>query len=410
MTAMRHRARVRGGSSGLAIGVVVVLALAGCTLSPGDGAPADGTVTVLMSGSQCALSQSSVPEPGPGSGIGTVFSVTNNGDEVAAFSLIEADTADVVGELRNLAPGLSRDLVVQAATGHYVAECSPGPGQDGIRTAFAVTRGAGAGDGAPSAADTAALMGAAGTSYRAFVREQAAALARATEEFAAAYAAGEDDTARALYPTARAHWERIAPVASPFQDLLPALDARQADLVDGEQWTGWHRIEKDLWSPDGASLDPAQRVALSTRLVADTAEFVRRIDADTVVIDAPLAGDCARQLLNAASRAIADQTERWSHTELSDIHANLEGARAAFESLRPLVENADSALARPLDRRFDDLDAALAAYGSATDGIASSTTLDEGELRNLATALDALAIPVSALESIASAGPARIVP
>ena len=405
---MRHRARVMGGSSGLAIGIVVALALAGCTVSSG-GSVTDGTITVQMNGSQCALSRDSVPEPGPRSDMGTLFTVTNNGDEVAAFSLIEADSGDVVGELRDLAPGLSRDLVVHAAAGHYVAECSPGPGQDGIRTAFAVTGGAGTGNDSLSAADTAALTDAAGTSYRAFVREQAEALAPATEEFAAAYAAGEDDTARALYPTARAHWESIAPVASPFQDLLPALDARQADLVEGEQWTGWHRIEKDLWSPDGAPLDPAQRAALSTRLVADTAELVRRIDADTVVIDAPLAGDCARQLLDAASRAIADETERWSHSELSDIRANVDGARAAFESLRPLVENADTALARQLDRRFDDLDAVLVSYGSATDGVASSTTLDEGELRDLATALDALAVPVSALENIASAGPARIV-
>jgi iron uptake system component EfeO len=405
---MRHRARVMGGSSGLAIGVIVALALAGCTVSSG-GSVTDGTITVQMNGSQCVLSQDSVPEPGPGSDIGTLFTVTNNGDEVAAFSLIEADSGDVVGELRDLAPGLSRDLVVHAAAGHYVAECSPGPGQDGIRTAFAVTGGAGTGNDSLSAADTAALTDAAGTSYRAFVREQAEALAPATEEFAAAYAAGEDDTARALYPTARAHWESFAPVASPFQDLLPALDARQADLVEGEQWTGWHRIEKDLWSPDGAPLDPAQRAALSTRLVADTAELVRRIDADTVVIDAPLAGDCARQLLDAASRAIADETERWSHSELSDIRANVDGARAAFESLRPLVENADASLARQLDRRFDDLDAVLVSYGSATDRVASSTTLDEGELRDLAIALDALAVPVSALENIASAGPARIV-
>ena len=25
------------------------------------------------------------------------------------------------------------------------------------------------------------------------------------------------------------------------------MDAREADLEPGQKWTGWHRIEKDLW-------------------------------------------------------------------------------------------------------------------------------------------------------------------
>ena len=45
------------------------------------------------------------------------------------------------------------------------------------------------------------------------------------------------------------HYERIEPVAESFGDLDPALDARQADIEEGKEWTGWHKIEKDLWQP-----------------------------------------------------------------------------------------------------------------------------------------------------------------
>ena len=64
--------------------------------------------------------------------------------------------------------------------------------------------------------------------------------------------AGDDDEARALYPVARTHWERIETVAESFGDLDPKMDAREADVdfAAGDKWTGWHVIEKDLWPAD----------------------------------------------------------------------------------------------------------------------------------------------------------------
>jgi iron uptake system component EfeO len=68
-----------------------------------------------------------------------------------------------------------------------------------------------------------------------------------TAKFVAAYKAGNDDEARAIYPVARLHWERIETIAESFGDLDPKLDLREADLEPGQKWTGWHRLEKDLW-------------------------------------------------------------------------------------------------------------------------------------------------------------------
>ena len=70
------------------------------------------------------------------------------------------------------------------------------------------------------------------------------------------YKAGDDDAARALYPVARTHWERIETVAESFGDLDPKMDAREADLEPGQEWTGWHLIEKDLWPARAEDYQP----------------------------------------------------------------------------------------------------------------------------------------------------------
>ncbi len=54
--------------------------------------------------------------------------------------------------------------------------------------------------------------------------------------------------AKALFPVARTYWERIEPVAESFGDIDPKIDGREDDERDpGVQFTGYHRLEKDLW-------------------------------------------------------------------------------------------------------------------------------------------------------------------
>ena len=115
-------------------------------------------------------------------------------------------------------------------------------------------------------ADIAALVDTGTAQYRAYVRDQTEQLLTETQAFAAAYTAGDDDKARDLYAPARMHWERIEPVAESFGDLDPRLDLREADLEEGQEWTGWHRIEKDLWPEDDpayTAATPAERAALA---------------------------------------------------------------------------------------------------------------------------------------------------
>ncbi len=82
--------------------------------------------------------------------------------------------------------------------------------------------------------------------------DEAARLVTATQAFAAAVKAGDVATAKSLYAAARSHYEAIEPIAESFGNLDPAIDAREND-VEGDQWTGFHRLEKALWVDNSAA-------------------------------------------------------------------------------------------------------------------------------------------------------------
>ena len=69
------------------------------------------------------------------------------------------------------------------------------------------------------------------------------------------------------------HWERIETVAESFGDLDPKMDIREADLEPGQEFTGWHRIEKDLWPARAKGYQPlttAGRAKYADDLLANT--------------------------------------------------------------------------------------------------------------------------------------------
>jgi iron uptake system component EfeO len=123
------------------LGLLAVLALTlpaavACT-STGDGA-ASGPKTVVdvtSTESSCDISSDS------SSSGNLVFKVKNEGDRVTEFYLYAENGEDVVGEVENIGPGLTRELTAQVDPGNYVTACKPGMEGDGIRADFTVTEG-----------------------------------------------------------------------------------------------------------------------------------------------------------------------------------------------------------------------------------------------------------------------------
>ncbi|AKT50516.1 iron uptake system protein EfeO [Arsenicicoccus sp. oral taxon 190] len=373
---------------------VAALALTACTdNAPASGggtqaAAAKGALTVSSTDTECQVSAAEAPS-------GTVkFSVTNNGSTVTEFYLLGQDGLRIVAEVENIGPGLSRDLVTKVAPGSYFTACKPGMVGDGIRKAFTVTD---SGVGLEAQGADKELVDTANRQYSSYVKDQTEQLLAGTRKFAAAYKAGDVATAKALYAPTRAHWERIEPVAESFGDLDPMMDAREADLEPGQQWTGWHVAEKDLWPPKTGhtALTAARRAEIADKLVKDTETLHARTR--TMTFTADQIGNGAKSLLEEVAKGkVTGEEEIWSHTDLWDFQANVDGARVAWEGLRPLLKRKDPGLDAQLQLRFGALQKLLDQHRSGA-GFVTYDTLSKEEVKALSDAVNALSEPLSRL-------------
>jgi iron uptake system component EfeO len=357
------------------------LALAACGSSAAPSASGSGsTITVASTADACTLSTTSAT-----SGT-TTFSVTNNGDEATEFYVYAADGERIVGEVENIGPAITRDLTVVLNPGTYTTACKPGQTGDGIRADFTVT------GSAVANADTAALASAAAT-YQQWVEDEAGALLTGTGEFVAAVKAGDVAKAKALYAATRVHWERIEPVAESFGDLDPKLDARENDVEPGTRWTGWHRIEKALWVDKSL----AGMAPVADQLLVDTKTLVEKIEAARLTADQITNG--AKELLDeVATGKVTGEEERYSHTDLWDFQANVDGAKQAFESVEAIVSAKDPDLVKELDTAFDALQNELDQHRRG-EGFVLYTSLTPAQVKALSAKVEALSEPLSELTS-----------
>ncbi|WP_104089284.1 iron uptake system protein EfeO [Cryobacterium sp. N19] len=381
--------RVLRSASLLGLGVLGIGLLSGCVAN--NPAATHTALTVDSSATDCAVSANEAPA-------GSIrFSVTNSGDQVTEFYLLAKDGLRIVGEAENIGPGLSRDLVVQLDAGSYFTACKPGMTGDGVGKAeFTATKTDAA---ATVDVDLAAQIVTANTNYGSYVSDQIDQLVTGTDAFAAAYSAEDDDTARSLYASTRVHWERVETIAESFGDLDPKLDLREADLEEGQNWTGWHAIEKDLWPQDAeagfVAYTADQRAALTEQLVADTATLHEKVEGLTFTLSQQTNG--AIGLLDeVATGKVTGEEEIWSHTDLWDFQANVDGAKVLYDGVRPILLKTDADLAASLDTEFGSLQALLDAQ-RVGDGFTLYTDLTPAEIRALADQVNALGEPLNQL-------------
>ncbi|GAA4919912.1 iron uptake system component EfeO [Actinomycetospora succinea] len=377
-------------SSTVVLGAALaMLALAACTSTapppPGAGGQG-GPIQVQASDTACQVSATEAPA-------GNIsFAVQNTGTKVTEFYVYGAGDR-IVGEVENIGPGLSRQLIVEVPQGgQYTTACKPGMVGDGIRAPFTVT-----GNTAGSTSQD-ALLASAVAGYQRYTNSQIEAGIARTQEFVDAVKAGNVEQAKALFPVSRTYWERVEPVAESFGDIDPRVDGREDDERDpGVAWTGYHRLEKDLWvtglQPDSA--------AIGDQLMADLRDLQTR--AATVQLTPVQLANGAKELLDeVATGKITGEEDRYSHTDLWDFRANVDGSQAAVAALRPAIDQRDPALGPTLDQRFADVDAVLEQYRSG-DGYVLYTQLTEQDKQRMTQAVDALGEPVSQVAGLVAA-------
>ncbi|BAJ73303.1 predicted periplasmic lipoprotein [Microbacterium testaceum StLB037] len=393
-----------------AVAGAAALVLAGCVAK--TDASASGALTVTSTDDGCAVSSASVPS-------GTVaFDVSNKSDQVTEFYLLASDGLRIVGEVENIAPGASRNLTVVAQPGDYFTLCKPGMVGDGVgKASFSVTGDAVAVEGPDAEQKQQAV-----DLYAAFVKDQVGQLLPAVKTFTAAYESGDDAAAKEQFPRVRAYYERIEPIAEALGDLDPRIDYREVDAVaEGLDWTGFHRIEKDLWVPaqDALNADgetpawkdwtpstPEERKTHGDKLVSDVQELYDYVHGDefTQALDtqgvAGISNGAIALLDEVASGKISGEEDWWSGTDLYDFAANVEGSKMAFSLVRDFAESKGdkgAELVTRIDKGYADLEAALAAHGSADAGFVPYSQLTEADKRQFTDLINALAEPLSQL-------------
>jgi iron uptake system component EfeO len=363
------------------VGAIAAVALTACgTATPSE--ETGGAIAVTANDSACEVATTSADA-------GTItFEVTNGGSRVTEFYLY-AEGDRIMGEVENITPGLTRRLIVEVSdSGKYETACKPGMQGKGIRGAFTVK------GNAKKAVDTDQKLADATASYQRYVNSQVVALVDKTKEFTAAVKAGDVDKAKALFPVSRLYWERIEPVAESFGDIDPKIDGREDVIEEGMAFTGYHRLEKDLWTT-GLQADSSK---IADQLQSDIEDLAAR--AKTVELTPLQLANGAKELLDeVATGKITGEEDRYSHTDLWDFAANVDGSQAAVAALRPVIEEREPTLLKTLDDRFAAVDAVLAKHVKG-DGYKLYTELTQADIKEMAEAVDALGEPISQVAEV----------
>ncbi|WP_433478156.1 iron uptake system protein EfeO [Spirillospora sp. CA-142024] len=367
---------------------VSVLALAGAatvsmsllTACGGDGDKADaaGGIAVTATDDSCEVAKTDLPAGK------TTFKVTNKGSKVNEFEVLKPD-GKILAERENIGPGTSVDFVVNLPAGRFKLLCSAGQTGKGPSQNVTVSGAAAGGD---------QRLDKAAADYKAFVVVRLDDTIAKTKQFVDAVKADDVEKAKELYAPSRVGWETIEPVAEKFGDIDPKVDAREADLKPEEKkdWSGWHLLEKALWK-DGSVKGKEK---YGDQLLKDLESLKSRLPGLTLDPVNDMAGGAKELLDEVATGKVTGEEEAFSHTDLVDFKANVDGAKKIYELLKPVVQERDAQLAKDLDENFAAVEALLKKHEKG-DGYVSYDKVGKGDRKELADAVNALGEPLSKL-------------
>jgi iron uptake system component EfeO len=290
------------------------------------------------------------------------FSVTNKD----ATSITEVELVSdqrILGEKENLAPGLGAvTFTVTLGGGTYQVYC---PGATTENQAFTVT-----GQAAPSATGDAATLLASGTKqYGAYAAGVLSDMQTAVGNLKTAVDSGNLADAKARYALARPFYEKVESAVEGFRlegfkaddnrgNLDYLLDMRESNLDPAVGWRGFHAVERDLWLYGRIT---AQTRSYAAGLATDTTKLAGLAKTLTYQPE-DLANGAAGLLEEVQSNKIKGEEELYSHLDLVDFAANVEGAQQAFAFLKPGLSTIDAGLVDQISKQFDAVNAALVTY------------------------------------------------
>jgi Predicted periplasmic lipoprotein involved in iron transport len=386
----------------------LALVIAGCSgAAPAEPLKTSGAahVTITMnndgSGDACVADHDLVPA-GP-----ITFTVTN--ESATGITEVELMSQErILGEKENLAPGLAPvSFTVTLGGGKYQIYC---PGAEKETTTFTVT-----GRAAPRPTGSIqSLLASGATEYAGYVDDQITGMVRGVAAVKSAVDAGDLNAAKKAYAQARPFYERIETDVDGF--ALPGfsatdnagsldylLDMRQSNLDEAVGWHGFHAVERDLF---GSGAITASTKKLTTELQTNVGKLAT-LAAKLTYKPEDLANGAAGLLEEVQSGKIQGEEEAYSHTDLVDIAANVEGAQQAFAFLKPGLTKIDAGLTAEIATQFTTVDTMLDTYRetAALGGYRTYTAqLRASDANRLSQTIQGLQDPLSRIaEKVATA-------
>jgi iron uptake system component EfeO len=383
-----------------AVGVAAAVALttAGCaTTAPttqnsgtaAASAPADGSAPVTDGAARVklTLANNGTDTCTPDFTTAPAGPVTFTVENVSASGITEVELQSalkILGEKENLAPGLpATSFTVTLDGGTYTLYCL---GATPETQTFTVTGQAAA---SPTGS-TATLLNQGAKDYGTWVVGQAEELQTAVTSLKAAVDSGDLAKSKAAYVNARTFYEKIESDVEGF--VMPGfkvgdnkgnldylIDMRASNLDEKVGWSGFHAVERDLWKTGSISAATRKYAADLKVNIGKLVEVVKTL----TFKPEDLANGAAALLEEVQSNKITGEEELYSHTDLVDFAANVEGARQAFAYLQPGLEKLDATLMKEVVTQFGDVDAQLATLrdSSALGGYITWTDANKAKYR-----------------------------
>ena len=123
------------------------------------------------------------------------------------------------------------------------------------------------------------------------------------------------------------------------------------------------------------------------------------VDDQQITIDS-VSNGAISLLEEIATNKVTGEENWWSHKDLSDFAANLQGSRIAFDLVAPIAKDRGEEgqkLVDDINARYDDVEKLLAKYGSLESGFVDYDQVDASQQAELTRSLDALREPLSQL-------------
>ena len=327
--------------------VMAILGFATWSPSLAGPAPVSEPIQVVVTDKGCEPEALTVAEGK------TTFKIRNQSGRALEWEILNG--VIVVEERENILPGFVQSLSAELEPGQYQMTCGLLSNPKGHLTVTA----ANTATAAPSELDLVGPL----AEYKVYVLNQINDLVEQTKHFGEAVKAGRLEEAQKLYAPARQPYERIEPIAELFADLDKSIDVRADDFEKKEAdpgFVGFHRIEKALFADKTTSgMQP-----VADRLIADVIELRTRVTALTIP-PKKMVGGAADLIEEVASTKISGEEDRYSHTDLWDFQANVDGAQKIFDLLHPLLAKRNAKLAARVEKNFSKVDSLLGHYQTA---------------------------------------------